>query len=107
MAGKTIKLEDIAEAIIDLGTLMSDQVTELRHELLGEITGVRDNLSDEVMSLRSNLNDEIASSRSEMNKRFYRVDAAQRETNTKLTSLENESKAVRNDIKELYDLTAT
>ena len=95
MTRKALSLDDITESIMDLGTLMSDQITELRHEFLGELIGVRDSLSSEISDLRG-----------EMNVRFHETHSEITLLQSDIKLLQNESKAVRSDIKELYDLNA-
>lgn len=71
-------LDDVAESITVLGTMVGEQIASSRQELKADIASFR-----------------------------YEFDIFRRETDVRLSNLEGEASATRNDLREIYDrLTA-
>ncbi len=89
--GSTI--DDVAESITTLGTMVSEQINSA-------VNGLRDELT-------SKFDTEIGSLRQELRSFRHEFDTFRRETDVRLSNLEGEASATRNDLREIYDrLTA-
>ena len=79
---KPTTLDDIAESIADLTTMVASELGHVRQDMATEFGKVRQEMADG----------------------FSRVDKSQRETNERLARLEGNQQAHEADIKELYGL---
>jgi chromosome segregation ATPase len=71
-------IDDVAESVTVLGTMVGEQIESSKQELKAEISAFR-----------------------------YEFDSFRRETDVRLSNLEGEASATRNDLREIYDrLTA-
>jgi uncharacterized coiled-coil DUF342 family protein len=84
-------LDDIAESIADLSTMVAGEFVSVRREMAAEFTVVRQEMTAETKSIRQ----DIAELRS-----------GQRETNERLARLEDNGLEYANDIKALYEMIA-
>jgi len=82
MAASPTTLDDIAESIADLTTMVSSEFSSVRREMASEFANVRQ----------------------EMKSEFDEVHAEIREANGRLTCIEGVGEAHEADIKELYEM---
>ncbi len=85
-------IEDLADAIASLGTMMSGQFSSFEQKFEQKLDATEQRLSQQISELQT----ELTIFKRETNE-------FRRETNERLDNLSNEAAAVRNDIKEIYD----
>lgn len=102
MKRRATTLDDLAIAIVDLGTMMSAQIGDI-HGQLGGLRSDVDTLKSDVQVLKS----DVQELKSDV--RVLKIDMREvkndiRDHGQHIGGLENEMKATRSDIKELYNL---
>jgi hypothetical protein len=103
-------LDDVAESINTLGTLIGERINEVEASLEAKITGIKTTLEAKIDGVNTSLGGRIDGVNWRLDKldsRMFNQEKAQRETNKRLTSVEGKLVAVENDIKELYGYNPT
>jgi hypothetical protein len=99
-------LDDIAESITTLGTMIGQRIAEVKASLGSRIDGLEASMNGINTSLSGRL-DGVNWRLDGLDSRMFNQEKAQRETNRRLSRVEGKLEAVENDIRELYGYNPT
>ncbi len=114
---KQTTIDDIAESISDLTTMIAAEFTavrqemaiglsSVRQEMAAGLSGVRQEMAAGLSGVRQEMADSSSELRKEMSIGFAEVHKNQRETNQRLARLEDNDETNSADIKALYEMVA-
>ncbi len=103
---KQTTIDDIAESISDLTTMIAAEFTAVRQEMAIGLSSVRQEMAAGLSGVRQEMADSSSELRKEMSIGFAEVHKNQRETNQRLARLEDNDETNSADIKALYEMVA-